>query len=138
VNKKGILKTEVMKSKTLILFTALVFATALTGCYKDIISPGQDPNGPPQYVSYSGDLAPLFNTNCALSGCHDGTAHNPDLRAQKSYDALINGGFVNTVVPTSSIVYGEVKSGDMPPTGALKASDVQKILDWIRRGAPNN
>jgi hypothetical protein len=127
-----------MKSKTLIVFTALVFATALTGCYKDIISPGQDPNGPPQYVSFSGDLTPLFTANCALSGCHDGTAHNPDLRPEKAYDALINGGFVNTVVPTSSLIYGEVKSGDMPPTGALKASDVQKILDWIRNGAPNN
>jgi hypothetical protein len=24
----------------------------------------------------------------------------------------------------------------MPPTGALKSTDVQKILDWIRIGAP--
>jgi hypothetical protein len=127
-----------MKSKILILMVALVFVTALSGCYKDIISPGQDPNGPPQFVSFSGDLVPLFSNNCALSGCHDGTAHNPDLRASKAYDALTNGGFINTVVPTNSIIYGEVKSGDMPPTGALKASDVQKILDWIRNGAPNN
>jgi len=127
-----------MKSKIPIFLAAVVLVTALTGCYKDIISPGQDPNGPPQYVSFSGDLAPLFNAKCALSGCHDGTAHNPDLRPPKAYDALINGGFVNTVVPTNSIIYGEVKSGDMPPTGALKSSDVQKILDWIRNGAPND
>ena len=127
-----------MKSKTLILVTGIAIATALTGCYKDIISPGQDPNGPPQYVSFSGDLVPLFSSNCALSGCHDGASHNPDLRPPKAYDALINGGFVNTVVPTNSIIYGEVKSGDMPPTGALKSSDVQKILDWVRNGAPNN
>jgi len=127
-----------MKSKILILLSGIALATALTGCYKDIISPGQDPNGPPQYVSFSGDLVPLFSADCALSGCHDGTAHNPDLRPPKAYDALINGGYVNTVVPTSSIIYGEVKSGSMPPTGALKATDVQKILDWIRNGAPNN
>ena len=127
-----------MKSKLLIVFAALLFVTALTGCYKDIISPGQDPNGPPQFVSFSGDLVPVFSKNCALSGCHDGTAHNPVLTSDKAYDALINGGFVNTVVPANSIIYGEVKSGSMPPSGALKASDVQKILDWIRNGAPNN
>jgi len=127
-----------MKSKLLIALSVIVVITALTSCYKDIISPGQDPNGPPQNVSFSGDLVPLFTANCALSGCHDGSAHNPTLTADKAYGALINGGFVNTVVPTNSIIYGEVKSGSMPPTGALKASDTQKILDWIRNGAPNN
>ncbi|HET9824503.1 MAG TPA: hypothetical protein VFP87_04180 [Chitinophagaceae bacterium] len=127
-----------MKSKTLILFSAILLSTALTGCYKDIISPGQDPNGPPQYVSFSGDLVPIFSKNCALSGCHDGAAHNPALTPENAYTALINGGYVNTIVPTNSIIYGEVNSGSMPPTGALKASDVQKILDWIRNGAPNN
>lgn len=127
-----------MKSKILIALAIILIGTTLGGCYKDIISPGQDPNGPPQNVSFSGDLVPLFNANCALSGCHDGTAHSPALTSDKAYNALINGGFVNTVVPTNSIVYGEVKSGSMPPTGALKASDIQKILDWIRNGAPNN
>jgi hypothetical protein len=60
------------------------------------------------------------------------------LTAENSYNAIIGGGFVNTVVPASSLLYGEVKSGSMPPTGALKPSDVQKILDWIRNGAKNN
>jgi hypothetical protein len=127
-----------MKSKILSAFATIFLVIGLTGCYKDIISPGQDPNGPPQDVSFSGDLVPLFTNNCALSGCHDGTAHDPVLTADKAYGALVNGGFVNTVVPTNSIIYGEVKSGDMPPTGALKSSDIQKILDWIRNGAPNN
>jgi hypothetical protein len=127
-----------MKSKIIISLTSVFLITGLSGCYKDIISPGQDPNGPPQQVSFSGDLIPLFEANCALSGCHDGTAHNPALTADKAYSSIVNGGFINTLVPANSILYGEVKSGDMPPTGALKASDAQKILDWIRNGAPNN
>jgi hypothetical protein len=60
------------------------------------------------------------------------------LTSENSYNAIIGGGFVNTVVPANSLLYGEVKSGIMPPTGALKPSDVQKILDWIRNGAKNN
>lgn len=127
-----------MKSRVIISLISVILMTGLSGCYKDIISPGQDPNGPPQYVSFSGDLVPIFTTNCALSGCHDGSSHAPALTSELSYDAIVNGGYVDVVVPTNSILYGEVKSGSMPPTGALKASDVQKILDWIRNGAPNN
>ena len=109
------------------------------GCYQDIISPGSDPNGPPQFVSFSGDLIPLFNKDCNMSGCHDATpSHAPSLVPDQAYNALINGGFVNTAVPTESTIYVVTKGGAMPPTGALPASDTQKILDWIRNGAPNN
>ena len=118
------------------IFLLTVFVPA---CYQDIISPGADPNGPPQYVSFSGDLIPIFNKSCNMSGCHDATpSHAPSLVPDKAYNALVNGGFVNTAVPTDSKIYTVCKSGQMPPTGALPASDTQKILDWIRNGAPNN
>jgi hypothetical protein len=136
--KSMIYKNAIMKSRLIIPLISILFLAGLPSCYKDIISPGQDPNGPPQYVSFSGDLQPVFTANCALSGCHDGASHDPALTSDLSYDALVNGGFVDVVVPANSILYGEVKSGGMPPTGALKSSDVQKILDWIRNGAPNN
>jgi hypothetical protein len=125
--------------KKILLLGSVAIATSLSGCYKDIISPGQDPTAPPQAVSFSGDLLPLFVTNCAASGCHDAVpAHKPALTAAKAYNAILSGGYVNTVVPTNSIIYSEVKSGSMPPAGALKPADVQKLLDWIRNGAPNN
>ena len=111
----------------------------LNGCYQDVISPGTDPNGPPQFVSFSGDLIPIFNTHCNATGCHDVVpAHAPSLVPENAYTALTTGGFVNTSVPTDSKIYVVCKTGQMPPTGALKASDTQKILDWIRNGAPNN
>ncbi len=129
-----------MKSgKKIMVVTAVLFSAIFTGCYKDIISPGQDPTAPPQAVSFSGDLAPLFAANCATAGCHDAApAHKPALTLDKSYNAILSGGYINTIVPANSILYGEVKSGSMPPSGALKPSDIQKILDWIRNGAPNN
>lgn len=127
-----------MKTRITILISLVILLVGFSGCYKDILSPGQDPTAPPQDVSLSGDLQPIFTASCALAGCHDGSSHNPALTAEHSYSAIIAGGFVNTVVPASSILYGEVKSGAMPPTGALKPSDVQKILDWIRNGAKDN
>jgi hypothetical protein len=128
-----------MKSKILIPMAVVLLVVGITGCYKDILSPGNDPTAPPQAVSFSGDLIPLFVANCATSGCHDVVpGHSPSLTAAKAYNALVSGGFINTIVPTSSILYAEVKSGNMPPSGALTTSDIQKILDWIRNGAPNN
>jgi hypothetical protein len=129
-----------MKQKiNIVIVIAVIISIAVTGCYKDVISPGTDPNGPPQAVSFSGDLIPLFAANCTSSGCHDAApGHSPSLVAEKAYTALTSGGYVNLAVPASSAIYSEVKSGAMPPTGALKPSDAQKILDWIRNGAPNN
>ena len=128
-----------MKTKIISrILAALVVIFGMTGCYKDVTSPGSDPNGPPLNVSFSGDLIPLFNANCNTAGCHDGTAHSPDLRADKAYAAITGGGWINTVVPSTSKIYVEVASGSMPPTGALTAKQSQLILDWVRNGAPNN
>lgn len=132
------MKNSFMKRSLIIVLSALSLVV-MTGCYKDVLSPGQDPNAPPQDVSFSGDLQPIFTANCTSSGCHDDKpSHNPSLVTGKSYNAIIQGGYVNTAVPTNSILYNEVKSANMPPSGALKQSDIQKILDWIRNGAPNN
>jgi hypothetical protein len=115
----------------------VLFGGLITGCYYDIVTP-VDPNKPPQNVSFSGDLQPLFDNNCNSSGCHDGVSHDPSLIAEESYNALTSGGFVNTTIPTESILYQVVKGGSMPPTGALSATQIQMILDWIKLGAPNN
>ena len=126
-----------MKSKLVILFSLILMA--LSGCYKDILSPGQDPTAPPQDVSFSGDLLPIFTVSCSASGCHDAVpTHKPSLTADKAYTSILSGGYVNTLVPVNSILYGEVKSGNMPQNGSLKAAEIQKILDWIRNGAKNN
>lgn len=126
--------------KRIILYTGLIFAIvfSLTGCYKDTIFPEFkiDPDGPPQAVSFATDLAPIFNTKCALSGCHVSGAHKPYLSTAISYQQVVNGGFVNTMLPKESVLYkminGEMKEY-MP-----SAADRQKVYDWIRNGAPNN
>jgi hypothetical protein len=124
--------------KRITIFIALALAIGFTGCYRDIITPelAKDPDGPPQAVSYKNELAPMFNSNCALSGCHVTGGHKPYLTTDVSYQQLVNGGYVNTSIPKESILYKMV-NGEMAQY--LPSPDYkQKIYDWIRNGAPNN
>ena len=58
------------------------------------------------------NVAPLFNTQCALSGCHVSGAHKPYMTFDISYQQIVNGGFVNTLIPKESILY-EMINGEM-------------------------
>lgn len=126
--------------KKIIIYTGFFFMAVigLTGCYRDVVLPDTpvDPNGPPQPVSYNLDLAPMFNTKCALSDCHVSGAHKPYMTTDISYNQIVNGGFVNVSIPNQSelmiMLKGEM--GQYMPS----AKDQQKVYDWIRNGAPNN
>jgi hypothetical protein len=120
------------------IFLAVIFLVCvIAGCYYDVVKP-EDPNKPPQNVSFSGDLQPIFDASCTASGCHDPGSHQPTLTPEDSYSSLTSGGFVNTTIPTESILYKELASGAMPTTGKLPSSQIQMVLDWIKIGAPNN
>jgi hypothetical protein len=131
-------KLRIMKKLLLNIGLMLSLVIGLTGCYKDVIKPelAVDPEGPPQQVSFSTELAPMFETSCALAGCHVSGSHKPYLKASESYNQITGGGFVNTSFPKLSIFYTAVY-GEMSqylPSAAKK----QKVYDWIRNGAPNN
>ena len=127
--------------KKLIIYAGLLLVLGgigLTGCYKDVILPDAafDPDGPPQNVSYKIDVAPIMNTKCAIAGCHVSGAKKPFLSTALSFQELVNGGYINTVVPKESILYKAVN-------GAMReyipsAAERQKVYDWIRTGALNN
>ncbi|MDB5031627.1 hypothetical protein [Mucilaginibacter sp.] len=127
-----------MKRPILFFSFCLIIAATVTGCYKDVNLPiaAADPNGPPQQLSFKNDVAPILNTNCALSGCHVAGAQKPDLRAAVSYISLVNGGYVNTLVPNQSILYVMI-NGNMQEH-IPSAVDRKKVYDWIRTGALNN
>jgi hypothetical protein len=116
----------------------LAFGAGLTGCYKDTILPDavSDSDGPPQAVSYSADLAPLFNKSCALSGCHVEGSQKPYMKTDISYLQIVNGGFVNTLIPKQSILY--LMINDKMQEFIPAAADRKKVYDWIRNGALNN
>jgi len=123
--------------KRLLIYTGLLLLMifGLISCYKDVILPSVVSTKPPQYVSFSGDLQPIFTTDCALSGCHVKGSQVPYLTPDVSYQQLL-GGFVNTVIPQQSQLYIMI-NGNMQ-VHIPDAADRQKIYDWIRNGAPNN
>jgi hypothetical protein len=126
--------------KKIVLYISLFFLVAwgVTGCYKDVILPEEvaDPDGPPQSVSFKNELAPILNSKCALSGCHVSGAHKPYLNSAVSYQEIVNGGFVNTIVPKESTLYKMI-NGEMREY-IPSATDREKVYDWIRNGSPNN
>lgn len=123
-----------------LLYPGLIFVMSIsfTGCYKDVIFPEAaiDPDGPPQLVSFKADIAPLLNSKCALSGCHVSGAHKPYMPSDVSYQQIVNGGFVNTILPKESTLYKMI-NGEMREY-IPAAADRQKVYDWIRNGALNN
>jgi len=123
--------------KVKIFLSVVLLGGFVAGCYYDVVKP-IDPNKPPQNVSFSGDLQPIFDASCTASGCHDAGSHQPTLTPEESFSSLTSGGFVNTTIPTESILYKELESGAMPTTGKLPSSQIQMVLDWIKIGAPNN
>ena len=123
--------------KRVLIFGGLLFfmCVELVSCYQDVIIPPVAQEAPPQFVSYSGDLQPLWDENCALSGCHVKGGQVPYLTEDISYEQLL-GGYVNTAVPEDSklwIALNGIMMSHLP-----SASDRQKVFDWIRNGAPNN
>ena len=126
--------------KRLLIFAGVLFVmvVGVTGCYKDVIlpKPGTDPNAPPIQYSFKTDIAPMLNTKCALAGCHVAGAQALDLETAVSYNSLVNGGFVNTLIPTQSDLYIMI-NGNME-VHIPDATDRQKVYDWIRTGALNN
>lgn len=126
--------------KQLIIYAGFIFimAVGLISCYKDIILPDAkvDPDAPAQAVSFKNEIAPMVNTKCALAGCHVTGGHKPYMAIGMAYQEIVNGEFVNTIIPKESIIYKMI-NGEMQQY-IPSAADRQKIYDWIRNGAPNN
>ena len=92
----------------------------------------------PAKVDFARDVQPLFRQNCI--GCHGPTKQNNGLRVDRRSSVLKPG--ARRVVPGSSensFLYHRVAGSDfgmqMPPTGALRAEQVQLIKAWIEQGA---
>jgi hypothetical protein len=101
-----------------------------------------NPNNPDTLISFSADIRPIFNANCA--SCHLGGAANGNLRLD-SYALLMSTGTHTPVIianhPDSSYLVKKIEgtAGDrMPLGGFLSASDSLKIRIWVGQGALDN
>ena len=114
--------------RRLILILTGIVVLSLSACEKYIIEKPVIEEG----VSFSLEIQPVFDAACIL--CHFGTIE-PDLRSEVSYDAIINGEYVNTSDPEESVIYQQLR-GDHDDRTTEEGKLL--ILQWITEGALNN
>jgi len=88
-------------------------------------------------VCFESEVLPIFQTNCAKSGCHDAASHKEGY-VFDSYKHIVAKGIV-PYQPHESEVYEVIAEGEMPPKGnpKLTIEQVTLIRRWIRQGAQN-
>lgn len=114
----------------------------------DPVAPGGE--APPDSVSYSADVQPIFNARC--TGCHGaGGSGGLDLRSPQSYDNLVDAESPNYRAPrvepgdpAASVLFDKISGGgvfgDRMPLGQdpLATSQIETIRRWIEQNAPRN
>ena len=107
-------------------------------CNKDKTMAPAEPCDPSK-VYFEQDIAPILQSNCAKSGCHDAGSHVEGLNLT-TYSGIMeivksgnaSGSKLHKVITTSD-------PGDLMPPGApLTADQISKISQWISDGALNN
>lgn len=104
----------------------------LSACTKYEIPAPECPDNLPTNVSFSGDVQAIFDQNCVV--CHGG-GQPPDLSPGWAYDELIDGDYVDTEFPCSSLIY-QVFLGSHG--GRASDDEILTILGWIDEGAKDN
>jgi hypothetical protein len=123
--------------KSYIYFLLVMVVLLLNACTYDFIVkeelPPVDPTVP---VSFSTQIAPIFNTETCVS-CHKPGGQAPDLTTANAYNSIKSMNLTNTTKPESSIIYAFPGSSSHSWKG-YTASESQLILTWIQQGALNN
>jgi len=88
-------------------------------------------------VCFESEVLPIFQTNCAKSGCHDAASHKEGY-VLDNYKHITAEGIV-PYQPHESELYQVIIEGEMPPKGNPKLTNEQVTLirRWIRQGALN-
>jgi len=84
-------------------------------------------------VCFTGDILPIFTSNCAISGCHDGGGES---HAMNSYTDIMPD--ITPGNPRTSGIYQAIVakwSNRMPPSKPLSLENREKIRIWIEQGA---
>jgi hypothetical protein len=77
--------------------------------------------------TYTNDVKSIVDSNCTLSGCHDGSTGLPDFR---TFDGI---------KASATNAASRVNSMNMPPASSgktLTAAQISTIVCWAANGAP--
>ena len=127
------IKINKMTIKNLFSFLSIfLLALFLSSCEHDSTGIENLPE-----MSFSKDVLPVFQTGCAISGCHDSQTAK-ESKVYDSYDNIIKD--VEPGDPDRSKVYKIMLDPfqPMPPDKPIPEEDRIKIRLWILQGAKNN
>lgn len=113
------------KEKLISVLTGLVLTA--TACTNDPVIPEKE-------TKFQEQVLPIFENNCATSGCHDGAQFS-----LQSYDEIASR--VKAGDPRGSELYRvitKLAGNNMPPDGPLSDSQINTVYTWILQGAKNN
>jgi hypothetical protein len=113
------------------------------GCGKD--SSPTSPSDivfPSTNVSYSQHVQPLFNTSCALAGCHDDVTRQNNLSLTSYQNATARAGIIVAGNADGSILAQRIDGRLQPQMPfnrpPLNSNQINGIKTWINEGARNN
>ena len=129
----------------------LLAAGACRDAPQDTVGPAAPPDPTATFTRVQREV---FTPSCALSGCHAAAAPKVALvlEAGRSYASLVGVVSAETALlrvmaglPNDSYLVVKLRAdasivGDRMPAGspAIPSSQLQLVVDWIRRGAPND
>ena len=97
----------------------------------------------PDTVYFQNTILPIFQSNCAFSGCHN-AASAQDGVVLISYESVMASGEIDPFDADDSDVYEDLLEDDLdkrmppPPYDPLPWDQIQLIGQWINQGAQNN
>lgn len=109
----------------------LVMCVSLSSCYYDNKEDlyGDIPCDPVG-VSFTKDIQPLIQTECAIYGCH--------IQGGAGYGVFENYQNIKAKVDNGSLRSRVIVQKDMPPSNPLSECQIAHIEAWINEGALNN
>ena len=142
-----------MRREALAGFLAAALVTAACGTKKALpFEPGGGPPSPD--ATFTRVQSDVFTVSCALSGCHAGSAPTAgmNLSAGFAYGNTVGvpsteRGDLQRIAPgdpeRSYLVKklrgdADIVGSPMPLIGSITAGQRQLVIDWVRRGAPND
>lgn len=129
-------KKRIVPAMALVTLALIIIA----GCYKGTTLDLTQDIEITEEVSFAGDVIPLFEKSCSISGCHNSNGVSPDLSSDKAFNSLTNGGYVDLSNPENSLVYEFVSGKRTPvmPVSGVDPTIAATILAWLKQGAQNN
>ena len=139
-------------------FAATMLLVALAACrHEPLVAPSGNPTGngtpgdppvasspcDPDTVYFANDILPIFNSRCAIPGCHSGN-NPPKGILLTSYASIMASGEIVPFDPSEGDIMEVITDTDpddrmpRPPNAPLTSEQIALIRTWISQGARNN